>query len=57
MVFFLAAGFYFFGNLLFVIFGRTETQWWDSPVVDAESIEAGMPLAGNNQNNAAKETP
>ncbi|KAL7737229.1 hypothetical protein ACLKA6_005411 [Drosophila palustris] len=56
VVFFVAAGFYFFGNLLFVIFGRTETQWWDSPVVDADSIEAGMPLAGNRQGSAAKET-
>ncbi|XP_004520753.1 putative inorganic phosphate cotransporter isoform X2 [Ceratitis capitata] len=46
IVFFIAAGFYFFGNLLFVIFGKTEVQSWNSPedalakrlnVVDAES--------------------
>ncbi|XP_034103688.1 putative inorganic phosphate cotransporter [Drosophila albomicans] len=44
-VFFLAAAFYFVGNLLFVVFGRTETQWWDSPeVLDADTMEAGVPL-------------
>ncbi|XP_018804075.1 PREDICTED: putative inorganic phosphate cotransporter isoform X1 [Bactrocera latifrons] len=46
IVFFIAAGFYFVGNLLFVIFGKTEVQSWNSPeetlakrlnVVDAES--------------------
>ncbi|KAH8307432.1 hypothetical protein KR044_011982 [Drosophila immigrans] len=46
-VFFVAAAFYFVGNLLFVIFGRTETQWWDSPEVDADSMEAGVPLNSN----------
>ncbi|XP_067632690.1 putative inorganic phosphate cotransporter isoform X2 [Eurosta solidaginis] len=46
MVFFIAAGFYFFGNLLFIIFGKTDVQSWNSPedalaqrlsVVDTES--------------------
>lgn len=46
IVFFIAAGFYFVGNLLFIIFGKTEVQSWNSPedalakrlnVVDAES--------------------
>ncbi|KAH8407687.1 hypothetical protein KR222_010744 [Zaprionus bogoriensis] len=46
VVFFVAAGFYFVGNLLFVVFGRTETQWWDSPQIDADNAEAGVPLAG-----------
>ncbi|XP_073811730.1 putative inorganic phosphate cotransporter isoform X1 [Musca autumnalis] len=31
MVFFIAAGFYFFGNLLFVILGKTNVQPWNSP--------------------------
>lgn len=31
MVFFIAAGFYFFGNLLFVILGKTNVQSWNSP--------------------------
>ncbi|XP_017839852.1 putative inorganic phosphate cotransporter [Drosophila busckii] len=44
-VFFLAAGFYFIGNLLFLIFGRTEIQWWDSPLEDAETAEQGVPLS------------
>ncbi|XP_055857015.1 putative inorganic phosphate cotransporter [Episyrphus balteatus] len=30
MVFFIAAGFYFFGNLLFVILGKTNVQSWNS---------------------------
>ncbi|EDW02607.1 putative inorganic phosphate cotransporter [Drosophila grimshawi] len=50
-VFFLAAFFYFIGNLLFVVFGRTDVQWWDSPEpVDEESVEAGVPLAPDQQN-------
>lgn len=31
IVFFIAAGFYFFGNLLFVILGKTDVQSWNSP--------------------------
>ncbi|XP_030381273.1 putative inorganic phosphate cotransporter isoform X2 [Scaptodrosophila lebanonensis] len=31
LVFFLAAFFYFIGNLMFVVFGKTDVQWWDSP--------------------------
>lgn len=31
MVFFIAAGFYFTGNLLFVLLGKTEVQSWNSP--------------------------
>lgn len=46
IVFFVAAFFYFLGNLLFIVFGRTETQWWDTPEIDADSVEAGVPLAG-----------
>ncbi|EDW09107.2 putative inorganic phosphate cotransporter isoform X1 [Drosophila mojavensis] len=47
-VFFVAAFFYFIGNLLFVVFGRTDIQKWDTPdMVDEESIEAGLPLAGD----------
>ncbi|XP_055918980.1 putative inorganic phosphate cotransporter isoform X2 [Eupeodes corollae] len=30
MVFFIAAGFYFFGNLLFVMLGKTDVQSWNS---------------------------
>jgi len=48
-VFLLAATFYFFGNLLFVIFGRTEVQWWDSPRDNKEDAEQGTPLAPNGQ--------
>nr|XP_017014483.2 putative inorganic phosphate cotransporter [Drosophila takahashii] len=49
-VFLLAAGFYFLGNLLFVIFGRTEVQWWDSPRDNKEQdAEQGAPLAPNGQ--------
>lgn len=31
MVFFIAAGFYFTGNLLFLIFGEAEIQPWNEP--------------------------
>ncbi|XP_039482253.1 putative inorganic phosphate cotransporter [Drosophila santomea] len=49
LVFLLAAAFYFLGNLLFVIFGRTEVQWWDSPRDNKEDAEQGTPLAPNGQ--------
>ncbi|KAH8401148.1 hypothetical protein KR009_003348 [Drosophila setifemur] len=51
LVFFLAAAFYFVGNLLFVIFGRTEVQWWDSPRdrTTSEDAEQGTPLSPNGQ--------
>ncbi|XP_016991510.1 putative inorganic phosphate cotransporter [Drosophila rhopaloa] len=49
LVFLLAAAFYFVGNLLFVIFGRTEVQWWDSPRDNKEDAEQGTPLAPNGQ--------
>ncbi|KAH8336844.1 putative inorganic phosphate cotransporter [Drosophila kikkawai] len=49
LVFFLAAAFYFVGNLLFVIFGRTEVQWWDSPRDNKEDAEQGTPLSPNGQ--------
>ncbi|XP_016958620.1 putative inorganic phosphate cotransporter [Drosophila biarmipes] len=48
-VFLLAAAFYFLGNLLFVIFGSTEVQWWDSPRDNKEDAEQGTPLAPNGQ--------
>lgn len=32
IVFFLTAAFYFFGNLLFIIFGRTTPRVWNSPI-------------------------
>ncbi|EDV38028.1 uncharacterized protein Dana_GF13752 [Drosophila ananassae] len=52
LVFFLAAAFYFVGNLLFIIFGRTEVQWWDSPRdrENREDAEQGTPLAPNGHN-------
>lgn len=31
VVFFIAASFYFIGNLLFVILGKTDVQSWNSP--------------------------
>ncbi|KAH8270807.1 hypothetical protein KR018_005124 [Drosophila ironensis] len=51
LVFFLAAAFYFVGNLLFLIFGRTEVQWWDSPRDrdNREDAEQGTPLSPNGQ--------
>lgn len=30
-MFFIAAGFYFVGNLLFVLLGKTDVQSWNSP--------------------------
>ncbi|XP_017040914.1 putative inorganic phosphate cotransporter [Drosophila ficusphila] len=48
-VFLLAAAFYFVGNLLFVIFGRTDVQWWDSPRDNKDDAEQGTPLAPNVQ--------
>ncbi|XP_017077250.1 putative inorganic phosphate cotransporter [Drosophila eugracilis] len=48
-VFLLVAAFYFFGNLMFVIFGRTEVQWWDSPRDSKQDVEQGTPLAPNGQ--------
>lgn len=30
MVFFIASGFYFIGNLLFIIFGKTDEQFWNN---------------------------
>ncbi|XP_067632680.1 putative inorganic phosphate cotransporter isoform X2 [Eurosta solidaginis] len=32
IVFFIASGFYFFGNLMFILFGRTELQPWNDAV-------------------------
>lgn len=37
LVFFIAAGFYFSGNLLFVIFGKAEIQPWN----EADEINNG----------------
>ncbi|XP_068145044.1 putative inorganic phosphate cotransporter [Drosophila tropicalis] len=48
MVFFLAAFFYFIGNLLFVIFGRTNIQKWDSPNSPVLDVEAAVPLKSKN---------
>lgn len=31
IVFFIAAAFYFFGNLIFVIFGKAAIQPWNEP--------------------------
>lgn len=31
IVFFISAGVYFFGNLLFVIFSKTDVQYWNEP--------------------------
>ncbi|XP_014102770.2 putative inorganic phosphate cotransporter isoform X1 [Bactrocera oleae] len=31
IIFFIASGFYFIGNLMFVLFGRTEVQPWNEP--------------------------
>ncbi|XP_034654017.1 putative inorganic phosphate cotransporter [Drosophila subobscura] len=49
LVFFLAAAAYFIGNLLFVVFGRTEVQWWDSPEQSVDDVEQGVPLSPNGQ--------
>lgn len=31
LVFFISAGIYFFGNLMFVLFSKTEIQSWNDP--------------------------
>lgn len=31
LVFFISAGVYFFGNLMFIIFSQTEIQTWNDP--------------------------
>lgn len=31
LVFFISAGIYFFGNLMFVLFSKTEIQIWNDP--------------------------
>ncbi|XP_063974222.1 putative inorganic phosphate cotransporter isoform X3 [Diachasmimorpha longicaudata] len=35
IVFYLSGGIYFFGNLMFIVFGSGDTQWWD----DVENIK------------------
>jgi len=30
-VFYVSAAIYFLGNLVFVIFGKGEVQWWNDP--------------------------
>ena len=44
IVFFIAAGFYFVGNLLFVVLGKTEVQPWNSPE-DALRLKHAIPDA------------
>lgn len=36
IVFFISAGVYFFGNLLFVIFSKTDVQYWNEPARRSE---------------------
>lgn len=37
IVFFIAAAVYFFGNLQYIIFGRADKQWWNSPKGEKDS--------------------
>lgn len=39
-VFYIAAGIYFFGNLMFVIFGKADIQAWNEPQSDKKSDDA-----------------
>lgn len=40
IVFFVAAGIYFIGNTMFVIFGKTEVQSWNEPQKSPKELEA-----------------
>lgn len=40
IVFFIAAGIYFLGNTLFVIFGKTDIQPWNEPQKSIKELEA-----------------
>lgn len=46
IVFFIAAAFYFFGNLIFVIIGKASIQPWNEPIHEqrnsTESDEGGL---------------
>ncbi|KAJ6642400.1 putative inorganic phosphate cotransporter, partial [Pseudolycoriella hygida] len=33
IIFFIAAGIYFIGNLMFVVFGKTSVQTWNEPKI------------------------
>uniref|UniRef100_A0A1B6F5L1 Putative inorganic phosphate cotransporter n=1 Tax=Cuerna arida TaxID=1464854 RepID=A0A1B6F5L1_9HEMI len=37
IAFYISAGLFFFGNLVFVIFGTTEVQRWNDPLVEVDS--------------------
>lgn len=46
-MFFIAAGVYFLGNTMFVIFGKTDIQPWNEPQKSRKALEAEQ-----EQNNA-----
>lgn len=48
IVFYITAGFYFFGNLLFVLFGRTSPRAWNMPRTQHHSSTSSSPIHAPN---------
>lgn len=49
IIFFIAAGFFFVGNLLFVIFGRAEIQQWNETEANSKNTLATANNGNHNQ--------
>ncbi|XP_065368594.1 putative inorganic phosphate cotransporter [Calliphora vicina] len=54
IVFYITAGFYFFGNLLFLIFGRTSPREWNMPTSRNPSSTSSSPVHAANVEDASQ---
>ena len=52
IVFFIAAGFYGVGNLLFCLFGQTKVQPWNDPLPQPAEMQLMQPYSSTNQDEA-----
>ena len=57
IVFYITAAFYFFGNLLFVMFGRTSPREWNVPTATTNRSSSVTPIIENAASESTETDP